>query len=98
MQDKKKLIEETAKDFMGAAYAHELETVKRVAAHAVELGYRKKRKTEWIPDTTFKSETKVRYRCRECGYWQVSKKQNAQNMIRALRYCPGCGAHADKQG
>ena len=96
MQDKKKLIENTKKDFMEAAYACELETVERVAEHAVALGYRKEKKTEWILDPEFKSETKVRYRCRECGYWQTAKKQNAQNMLRALHYCPNCGAHADK--
>ena len=97
MQDKKKLIAETEQDFFKVSQLWELDTARKIAAHAVALGYRKEKKTEWILDPEFKSETKVRYRCRECGYWQTAKKQNAQNMLRALHYCPNCGAHADKQ-
>lgn len=96
--DEKKLIEDAVKDFMRVAYAHEMETVERVATHAIKLGYRKERDTEWILDDDFESTAKVRYRCRECGYWQTAKKQNAQNMLRALRYCSNCGARAHKQG
>ena len=96
-KDEKRLIEETECDFFQVTQLWELDTARRIARHAVKLGYRKEKKTEWILDTEFESATKVRYRCRECGYWQVAKKQNAENMVRALHYCPGCGAHADKQ-
>ena len=59
---------------------------------AVDRGYRKERYTEWELDTGFESATKVRYRCKACGYWQVAKKQNAQSMLRSLIFCPHCGA------
>lgn len=56
------------------------------------LGYRKERYGTWIPDVTFVSRSKLRYRCSFCGYWQVAKAQNAESLLRSLRYCNGCGA------
>ena len=79
------------KDLVGATEATP-KILHAVVELAVERGYRKERYTEWALDTGFESATKVRYRCKACGYWQVAKKQNAQSMLRSLHYCPRCGA------
>ncbi|MBO5967820.1 MAG: hypothetical protein J6S14_04905 [Clostridia bacterium] len=92
MQDEKRLIDETECDFFQVTQLWELDTVRRIARHAVKLGYRKERETELVLDTEFESKTKVRYRCRECGYWHTVKAQNADNLLKALRYCSSCGA------
>lgn len=64
----------------------------QLAAKIYEKGYRKEINTEFVLDTEFESKQKVRYYCRKCGYWQVAKKQNAQNLLRSLHYCSFCGA------
>ena len=88
---REKAILAMEEDLMGSTEATP-KILRAVVEVAVDRGYRKERYTEWELDTSFESATKVRYRCKACGFWQVAKEQNAQSMLRSLRYCPGCGA------
>lgn len=94
-ENRREAILAMEEDLMGTTEATPM-ILRAVVEVAVDRGYRKERYTEWVPDTDFESATKARYRCRECGHWQVAKKQNVQSMLRSLRYCPCCGAKREE--
>lgn len=65
---------------------------KLCAEKIITMGYKKVKTGIWERDVNFPHKVKERYICSRCGRWTVVKKGNKETMLRAMRYCNGCGA------
>ena len=54
--------------------------------------------SEWILDETYYHPKKVRFYCRECGYWQTARRSRADCVMDKLRFCPSCGDIMKREG
>ena len=65
--------------------------------NSVLSGGSERTESEWILDETYYHPKKVRFYCRECGYWQKARRSHADCVMAKLRFCPSCGAEIKRE-